>query len=416
MQILCYAARAMELALNLTGTDLEPEFLARLAQAPSNLSDYGNGAEVYRQQVLPSRLRPEQIVAHHAMGTMHHRWPQAQDEPVAGSLSSLAMTTQPLYCYDIETLDEQRQRLGTTRLAVGQIRLRSRLTQESGRYIFTVLHTGGLDFHCRVLAWGEDLPYQAKYEQLKRTLLALNLGNLSQVVLALARELERAQCFELADLFPEVRQRMMASIAGQTLRQLDQLYGQVYQDNAALLLAFRRDGDPSPQALQVAAQVALTQQVRSGLRSLLRDAQVQHQLTPAGLSQLAALESTAAMVQQLGCELTATDLPRLVVELLLLLLGPMVRDLRRLAQPASGSSSESAPPGPVQAGNAARWEPVLRLLRISQVPLGLKLNLEQAQEQLYEALRPLPVSQWPEAERTLARALGLAVPQSFGPG
>lgn len=166
----------------------------------------------------------------------------------------------------------------------------------------------------------------------------------------------------------------------------------------------------------MAAQVALTQQVRSGLRSLLRDAQVQHQLTPAGLSQLAALESTAAMVQQLGCELTATDLPRLVVELLLLLLGPMVRDLRRLAQPASGSSSESAPPGPVQAGNAARWEPVLRLLRISQVPLGLKLNLEQAQEQLYEALRPLPVSQWPEAERTLARALGLAVPQSFGPG
>lgn len=165
----------MELANGLTGTDLEPDFLAHLAQAPSNLAEYGHGAEVYRQEVQPSRVSMAQIVAHHAMDSMNNRWP-ASPEQAPGALSSLANSTQQRYCYDIETLDEQRQWLGSTRLAVGQLQVRSQLTRETGRFVFAVLHTGGLDFHCRVMPWGDGLPYEAKYQHLKQQLLAVDLG------------------------------------------------------------------------------------------------------------------------------------------------------------------------------------------------------------------------------------------------
>jgi alpha-amylase/alpha-mannosidase (GH57 family) len=55
VQVLKYAARAIELAGSLAFTGLEEEFTRRLAAAPSNVHEYGNGAEVYRQLVLPAR-------------------------------------------------------------------------------------------------------------------------------------------------------------------------------------------------------------------------------------------------------------------------------------------------------------------------------------------------------------------------
>jgi hypothetical protein len=52
-QVLKYAARAMQLAAGLSFSGLEEEFLRRLKAAPSNLPQWGDGAEVYRRAVLP---------------------------------------------------------------------------------------------------------------------------------------------------------------------------------------------------------------------------------------------------------------------------------------------------------------------------------------------------------------------------
>jgi alpha-amylase/alpha-mannosidase (GH57 family) len=47
VQILRYAARAMELARNISASDLEPEFRERLSLAPSNDAQYGDGRGVW---------------------------------------------------------------------------------------------------------------------------------------------------------------------------------------------------------------------------------------------------------------------------------------------------------------------------------------------------------------------------------
>jgi alpha-amylase/alpha-mannosidase (GH57 family) len=52
VQVLRYAARAIQLAASLGFTGLEEEFLRRLAAAPSNLPEYGEGAEVFRRLAL----------------------------------------------------------------------------------------------------------------------------------------------------------------------------------------------------------------------------------------------------------------------------------------------------------------------------------------------------------------------------
>lgn len=54
-QVLAYAARAVELARETLGLDLEPEFMRRLEAAPSNVTAFGNGRAVYEAQL---RRRP----------------------------------------------------------------------------------------------------------------------------------------------------------------------------------------------------------------------------------------------------------------------------------------------------------------------------------------------------------------------
>ena len=57
VQVLRYAARAIELAEGLFGEDFTEPFLAGLEQAESNDPEAGNGRQVYREKVLPLSSR-----------------------------------------------------------------------------------------------------------------------------------------------------------------------------------------------------------------------------------------------------------------------------------------------------------------------------------------------------------------------
>lgn len=55
LQILQYAARAIELAKEVSGEDLEEKFLSKLSEAKSNLAKYSDGRDVYIQEIKMKR-------------------------------------------------------------------------------------------------------------------------------------------------------------------------------------------------------------------------------------------------------------------------------------------------------------------------------------------------------------------------
>lgn len=57
VKILEYAAKAMDLAKELTGISLEEEFINKLSEAKSNLTKFTDGKEVYMQLVKPNRMK-----------------------------------------------------------------------------------------------------------------------------------------------------------------------------------------------------------------------------------------------------------------------------------------------------------------------------------------------------------------------
>ncbi|MFI5362214.1 MAG: DUF3536 domain-containing protein [Elusimicrobiota bacterium] len=77
VQILLYAARALELA-RVFGAELEPEFVAALANAPSNEKAFGDGAGVWEKLVKPNILTLDHVAAHYAVSLLFEDKPPAK--------------------------------------------------------------------------------------------------------------------------------------------------------------------------------------------------------------------------------------------------------------------------------------------------------------------------------------------------
>lgn len=248
VQILRYAARAMELAGEVTGIQLEKEFRDLLVLAPSNVELFGDASIVYDQLVVSAQIGFEQVAAHYAISSL------LMNRPVESQV----------YCYQIEQLDYEKQQIGSLTLAVGQIRLVSEVTWESNHYTFGVLHLGGWDFHCCI----QQFDNRNAYSQLKIQLFELlKQANSAKMILVMT-DLFGQKTFDLQNLFAEERHKIMELLTTKTKKRLDQLYTQVYRDNYGILVAFQRDELPVPIELQVAAEIALSNRCFNMINSL----------------------------------------------------------------------------------------------------------------------------------------------------
>lgn len=342
VQILRYAARAIELAGEVAGTQLEAEFIKGLAQAPSNVEFFGDGEAVYRQLVATAQISLEQVAAHYAMSSLFYSYPKRHR----------------LYCYKTEKLDYQLQRMGAMTLAVGQLQLESQITRETSHLVFAVLHLGGWDFHCCIQPFSGRLAYSQLKEQL---FSALEQASAAHAILAMVQLFGDDRSFSLQNLFAEERHRIMQLLTAETLTRVDQLYTQVYRDNYGVLMAFHRDEMPVPPELQVAAEIALSHRCQMSLRGL----ELANGDTQLGLTHLAELEAIALEANQLHCQLKVTEGKQTLERMILRSLWYIMHD-----------------------GNSAVSADIKRLERMIEVGerLNLGISLERCQELYFNCL------------------------------
>jgi len=126
VQVIQFAARAVQLAEELFGDTFEEQFVERLARAESNLAEHGNGRNIYETMVRPARVDWERVGAHYAVSSLFAGYP-AQAK---------------VYCYWAEQKAFQAFTAGKAKLAVGRINLVSEITTESNSLVFGALHMG----------------------------------------------------------------------------------------------------------------------------------------------------------------------------------------------------------------------------------------------------------------------------------
>lgn len=345
VQILRYAARALELAGEVVGVQLEKEFIARLALVPSNVECFKTGAEVYRQLVSTAQISLREVAAHYAISSLFAKYPREQR----------------VYCYQAQQLDFQIQRMGSMTLAVGQLQLTSEITREAEVFVFAAFHLGGWDFHCCIQPFGS----RRSYTMLKERLFAvLQEASAAHAILEMVR-LFGDQSFSLRDLFAEERHRIVQLLSQENLRRLDQLYTQVYRENYGVMMAFHRDELAVPVELQVAAEVALGHRCLTAARAL-------EQETAEVESLLAEIEAIATEAGNLGTRLNVPEVKQILERL-------VWRNLNSLLLEGSGVTALSAVE--LESDIAS----IERLIAVAN-RLSLGLCLDRSQELYFDSL------------------------------
>jgi alpha-amylase/alpha-mannosidase (GH57 family) len=313
-QILRYASRALELAGDVAGVQLEKSFLKRLGLAPSNVDVFKHGAEIYRRMVQTAQVSVKQVAAHYAISSLFNNHKSSETQ-----ITNSAHSQQKrVYCYTINEIDYQLQRMGSLTLAVGHLKLLSEITWESENLVFAVLHLGGWDFHCCT----QLFTGRREYSQVKEKLFgALGQASASQTILVMI-QLFNEETFSLQNLFAEERHRIMRLLSEETLTRLDQLYTQTYRDNYGVLMAFHRDELEVPQELQVAADIALGSRCMMILRSLEQDI-TEPRLS---LNHITELESIATEAKHLHCRLNIPEGKQILEQLIMRLLWQLLHD------------------------------------------------------------------------------------------
>jgi alpha-amylase/alpha-mannosidase (GH57 family) len=315
-QILRYASRALELAGDVAGIQLEKEFLKRLGLAPSNVEEFKHGAEIYRQLVLTAQIGFKQVAAHYAITSLfnHHQ----NTAPGQETDKHPHNHHQRVYCYDAHELDYHKQSLGPLTMAVGHLQLVSNITWENENLVFAVLHLGGWDFHCCI----QKFEGRRNYSQIKEKLFAaLQQASIAHVILVMT-QLFGDEAFSLQTLFAEERHRIMRLLSQETLARLDQLYTQAYRDNYGVIMAFHRDELEVPRELQVAAEIALGYRCLTALKSLEQDIS-ELQLS---WNLIVELEAIATEAKHLRCQLNIPDGSQILEQLIVRLLWQLLYD------------------------------------------------------------------------------------------
>jgi alpha-amylase/alpha-mannosidase (GH57 family) len=183
VQVLKYAARAIQLADDLGLKDLEPELLHRLAAAPSNVPELENGAQVYRRLVLPLAVDFARVVAHHAISRLR----EPEGKPMR------------IFVFAVRELDVRRETMDDTALLVGRAQVESEITDATEEARFAALRVGEQDYRCSV----QSAAAPSDYETLKDDLFeCYRASGASGVASRMSRHFP-GRFYALQDLLPD---------------------------------------------------------------------------------------------------------------------------------------------------------------------------------------------------------------------
>lgn len=267
VQVLRYAARAVELAGPHRRTDLEKRLIEDLRGAVSNIAGKGTGADIYLSAKKSSSIGARCIVALYAIGT--HL--SAKEEPAR------------IYGHPIRISSSTIRRLDGATLRLGIIELSSRFTLETRRFEYLLFVEKDAGFSCYVRELEEGYaPSQSleRFEELARS------G--SNELLQAAASDYFGSPITARDFLPEDRERIIRQFAHRRLEIVEERFGEIYSESRALLKLLSEAGMQAPPSLSVPAQAHLT-------RRLVEETERwERSLDPAGLEGIRRIVSEAS--------------------------------------------------------------------------------------------------------------------------
>ncbi len=239
VQIMKYAARAMQLASRFTDKDFEEEFLKILSEAKSNIPEYGTGKDIYERWVKPSIITAKQLTCLWAVSSLYEDFEDEED----------------VYCYTINRLGYKKVLCGSMTLIAGHIHIKSKITLEKKDLMFALVQYAGGDFHCAIKEFSDD----AEYNKIKTNLIKTFLSTSLTETIRAMDEYFGKEYFTLKDIFIKERRKIIQILLGDKLDKFANYYRQIYLDGRGTIFHLQALGMNIPNEFKLAAEYTLSQ-------------------------------------------------------------------------------------------------------------------------------------------------------------
>ncbi len=247
VQVILYAARVIQLVRELTGSDLEPEYIRRLEKIISNIPNIGNGAFVYENYIKPAVIDLMRVAAHYAVSALFKDY-SAESK---------------IFCYEIFSEDYEKLTAGKVSLAIGRSRMRSQITHEAQLITHSFFHLGDHNLNGGVRESRSPEQYTKMKNELRRAFRKLNV---SEIILLIDKHYG-THSYSLWHLFKDESRKVFNMLMRETLDAIEINYRQLYQNHYPMMLAMLDTGTPLPKALTTAIEFIINTDFRKMLES-----------------------------------------------------------------------------------------------------------------------------------------------------
>ncbi|MFH1215680.1 MAG: DUF3536 domain-containing protein [Pseudomonadota bacterium] len=255
VQILCYAARAMDLAGHFAGSPLEENFLVQLSGAVSNIGTMGNGADVYRKFVLPSKVSLRQVAAHAAISSFF-----AESQGQRG-----------LGCFQIARQEYFRFADSEASAAAGRLEISCAVTGSTKIYLYAALQQNLHDFKCAVLSPSEISSISPNFtlageSEVVYESIASEIGDafkqkgVSETIKIIERNFG-TPLYSIKDIFRDEQQQLLKIIIQDGITTIEMTFEEAYKKTSFLMGLLESLGHRVPATFRAAAEIALKREI-----------------------------------------------------------------------------------------------------------------------------------------------------------
>ena len=245
VQVIQYASRALQLSQGFVEQGVEEAFLKRLQEAKSNIPENKDGAQIYRNFVLPTRLDLVRVGAHYAFSSLFEEYEEHSQ----------------IYCYAVAKEDYRKIATADASIAIGRIHVASEITEETEQLIFGVVRIGSHDFKGGVSTKVDAEAYNTMKEEMSA---AFDKGLYTELIALMDRHFG-THSYSLTNLFRDEQRKILNQIIEKNLAASIESYQNLFEHGRPLMDFIQEIGTPVPKMFLIAAQPALNDALKNAL-------------------------------------------------------------------------------------------------------------------------------------------------------
>ncbi|MBN2070752.1 MAG: DUF3536 domain-containing protein [Candidatus Krumholzibacteriota bacterium] len=241
VQLLKYAARAIELGGCEDAADIENEFLLALEKARSNTAPAGTGRDLYLEAKSSSSVRPSFLAGQYVL---------------ASSLSSTEASPE-IFGYNFNISDDTVMEVSGITLNIGRVSMTSPYTLEKNDFKYILV----VGTPARVACMLNECAGSEEFESMKSHFSALPADTDYFDIVADMADYFEGNIFVMRDLFSEDREKILGLLAKKQILEVKSIFEKLYFENREILRLFKETSLTPPESLLAPARAVLAERL-----------------------------------------------------------------------------------------------------------------------------------------------------------